>query len=157
MASKPLNPSAPEFVPGSFTESWVSTDECSEVRGLFMKLGMSESVFPLLCRALSLARLAVSLDVSSRLSWVLGEGCLRPLGPCTHHRCSLCVVTPTRGACAQIWRWAAPTCFSCNPTALQDHITPEELAELEAAEGWVSMLAEFEDMEDEHLIAVALR
>lgn len=40
---------------------------------------------------------------------------------------------------------------------LQDHITPEELAELEAAEGWVSMLAELEDLEDEHLIAVALK
>jgi hypothetical protein len=41
--------------------------------------------------------------------------------------------------------------------ALEDHITPEELAELEAAEGWVSMLAELEDLEDEHLIAVALK
>jgi DNA-directed RNA polymerase specialized sigma24 family protein len=39
----------------------------------------------------------------------------------------------------------------------EDHITPEELAELEAAEGWVDMLAELEDLEDEHLIAVALR
>lgn len=40
---------------------------------------------------------------------------------------------------------------------LQDHITAEELAELEAAENFVDMLAELEDMEDEHLIAVALR
>jgi DNA-directed RNA polymerase specialized sigma24 family protein len=39
----------------------------------------------------------------------------------------------------------------------EDHITPEELAELEAAEGWVDMLAELEDLEEDHLIAVALR
>lgn len=39
----------------------------------------------------------------------------------------------------------------------QDHITPEELAELEAAEGWVDMLAQLEDLEDEHLIEIALR
>ena len=32
MAShKPLNPAAAEFVPGSLTESWVSSEECSEV------------------------------------------------------------------------------------------------------------------------------
>jgi hypothetical protein len=30
MASK-LNPTAAEFIPGSFTESYISTDEASEV------------------------------------------------------------------------------------------------------------------------------
>lgn len=39
----------------------------------------------------------------------------------------------------------------------EDHITPEELAELEAAEGWVEAMADLELEEDEHLIAVALR
>lgn len=40
---------------------------------------------------------------------------------------------------------------------LQDHITPEELAELEAAEEWVLLQSEFEEQEESHLIAVALR
>jgi hypothetical protein len=46
-----------------------------------------------------------------------------------------------------------PSCCLCP----QDHITPEELAELEAAEGWVEAMADLELEEDEHLIAVALR
>lgn len=39
----------------------------------------------------------------------------------------------------------------------QDHITPEELAELEAAEEWVELQSALEEEEEEHVIAVALR
>jgi len=40
---------------------------------------------------------------------------------------------------------------------VQDHITAEELEELEAAEDWVVMQALIEELEQEHLIQVALR
>jgi hypothetical protein len=46
-------------------------------------------------------------------------------------------------------------CF-CPAVTAQDHITPEELAELEAAEGWVDMLAELEDLEEDHLVSRSL-
>jgi hypothetical protein len=36
MASK-LNPTAAEFIPGSFTESYISTDEPSEVSQQFVR------------------------------------------------------------------------------------------------------------------------
>lgn len=37
---------------------------------------------------------------------------------------------------------------------MQDHVTPEEL---EATEEWVLRLAELEEEEEDHLVAVALR
>jgi len=39
----------------------------------------------------------------------------------------------------------------------EDHITPQELAEIEAAEEWVQLQSELEEQEESHLIAVALR
>lgn len=41
--------------------------------------------------------------------------------------------------------------------ATEEQITAEELAELEAAEEWVALQAEFEEFEEEHVIATALR
>lgn len=41
------------------------------------------------------------------------------------------------------------------PCPPQDHITPEELAELEAVEDWVQLQAECEEWEHEFLIDIA--
>lgn len=40
---------------------------------------------------------------------------------------------------------------------VQDHITEEELAEIEACEAWIEVMAEMEELEQDHLVAVALR
>jgi hypothetical protein len=39
----------------------------------------------------------------------------------------------------------------------EDHITEEELAEIEACEAWCEVMAEMEELEQDHLVAVALR
>lgn len=46
---------------------------------------------------------------------------------------------------------------ACFEEGLEDHITAEELEELEAAEAWVQSMAMMEEAEQEHLIQVALR
>lgn len=38
----------------------------------------------------------------------------------------------------------------------EDHITEEELAEIEACEAWVETLVEIEELENDHLVAFAL-
>lgn len=39
----------------------------------------------------------------------------------------------------------------------EDHITPEDLEELELAEAWVQRLVQLEEEEEDHLVATALR
>lgn len=52
-------------------------------------------------------------------------------------------------------RW--PLFASSFPCRSQDHVSPAELEELEAAEEWVAMMADIEQMEEDHLVQVALR
>ncbi|PNG99980.1 hypothetical protein TSOC_014222 [Tetrabaena socialis] len=47
-----------------------------------------------------------------------------------------------------------PAC--CYDPSFEEHVTSEELEELEACEEWVALQAELEESEREHLIAMAL-
>jgi hypothetical protein len=40
---------------------------------------------------------------------------------------------------------------------LQEHLTEQELEELEACEEWVALQASMEELEQDHLVAIALR
>lgn len=47
----------------------------------------------------------------------------------------------------------------CAATGLfvQEHLTEQELEELEACEEWVALQASMEELEQDHLVAIALR
>jgi hypothetical protein len=41
--------------------------------------------------------------------------------------------------------------------SFQEHLTEQELEELEACEEWVALQASMEELEQDHLVAIALR
>lgn len=45
----------------------------------------------------------------------------------------------------------------CVPKHLQVALSPEDAAELEEVDHWVQMMADFEESEGDHLIALAMR